>query len=199
MRISGYVNAVGRESRIMYNRERKKTFVETVQPKTFEKSLLKNSEVRLLFNHDPKRELGSTSDGVLKLHEDSIGLFADATITDPEVIEKARRKELRGWSFGFLDEKETWENTEEEPIRRSLTDIKLTEVSILDKIPAYVAMSIETRGKDCADIQEIRFLEDDTEIEEVEESEETKEADKTTVAIEEHRKYELELLKLKGE
>lgn len=33
--------------------------------------------------------------------EDNIGLHISADITDKEVAEKARRKELRGWSFGF--------------------------------------------------------------------------------------------------
>ena len=43
--------------------------------------------------------------GNLELYEDNIGLRAIATVTDEQVIEKARNKELRGWSFGFVSEK----------------------------------------------------------------------------------------------
>lgn len=63
----------------------------------------------MLLNHDNSRELGSTRDGNLELHEDNIGLRAIATITDADVIEKARKGELRGWSFGFFANSDEWE------------------------------------------------------------------------------------------
>lgn len=201
MKLSGYVNAVGRESRVMYNKDKEKTFVETVQPKTFEKALLKGEEVRLLFNHNPSRELESTSSGNFKLYEDSIGLYADATITDPEVIEEARNGNLTGWSFGFIDQRETWVESEQEPLKRSLTDIKLTEVSVLNKMPAYVAMSIETRCQEEATVEEIRYLED-REVELVEEADTRNEQENNTDEQREkqdHLKLEIEVLRLKGE
>lgn len=69
-------------------------------------------------------------DGVLSLTEDSIGLKAEATVNDAELAEKARKKELRGWSFGFIKKKDRWEG--ENPRRRYLEDLELREVSILD-------------------------------------------------------------------
>ena len=36
-----------------------------------------------------------------ELYEDNIGLRAIVEITDSDVIEKAKKKKLRGWSFGF--------------------------------------------------------------------------------------------------
>ncbi|MGQ7189771.1 HK97 family phage prohead protease, partial [Escherichia sp. HC-CC] len=54
------------------------------------------------------RKLGSIENGNLELYEDNIGLRAIATVTDEQVIEKARNKELRGWSFGFVSEKDSW-------------------------------------------------------------------------------------------
>ena len=59
----------------------------------------------LLFNHDKNRNLGSIENGNLELYEDNIGLRAIATVTDEQVIKKAKNKELRGWSFGFVSEK----------------------------------------------------------------------------------------------
>ena len=59
----------------------------------------------LLFNHNKNRKLGSIENGNLELYEDNIGLRAIATVTDEQIIEKARNKELCGWSFGFVSEK----------------------------------------------------------------------------------------------
>lgn len=142
--LDGYVNAAGRESRVMPSMRGK--FVEVVEPGTFGKALQRNDNVELRFNHG--QVLGSTKDGTLKLFEDNIGLRAIATVTDPMVIEKAKNKELRGWSFGFFKNQDRWEDTDKGYQRRFLEDIDLKEVSILDKTPAYIATSIEERGED---------------------------------------------------
>lgn len=79
--------------------------------------------------------------------EDDIGLRAICTITDKDVIEKARKGELRGQSFGFCAEKDRWEDTNKGYQRRYVEDLELFEVSILDnrKNPDYVGTSIEMR------------------------------------------------------
>ena len=100
--------------------------------------------MELRFNH--RRTLGSTEDGTIQLREDAVGLHASAIVQDEELAEKARRKELRGWSFGFVAKEQRWEG--ESPRRRYLDDIELREVSVLDKTPAYIATSIETREDD---------------------------------------------------
>lgn len=137
--IEGYVNVPGRDSRPL--RDRQGTYIEQVTPGTFGKALAKGNSVELRFNH--RRTLGSTEDGTVKLREDAVGLHAAADIQDEELAEKARKKELRGWSFGFVKEADRWEG--ENPRRRYLDGIELREVSILDKTPAYIATSIETR------------------------------------------------------
>ena len=62
-------------------------------------------------------ELGSTETN-LTLYEDNIGLRAEAEITDPEVIEKAKNKKLRGWSFGFKERDASEEETKSGLTRR---------------------------------------------------------------------------------
>ena len=100
----------------------------------------------LLFNHNAQRKLGSTSEGNLQLYEDNVGLRAIATITDAEVIEKAKNNELRGWSFGFIAKSDEWK--EEDHIqKRYVNAMELREISILDCEPAYVATSVEVRGE----------------------------------------------------
>lgn len=146
--IDGYVNAVARDSRLIPNV--KGSFREQIVPKAFQRALEKAENVDILLNHDKNRKLGSTTEGNLELFEDNIGLRAIATITDAEVIEKAKRNELRGWSFGFYSVKDRWEDIEEGVQRRYVEDLELTEVSIVDntKVPAYSATSIETRANE---------------------------------------------------
>ncbi|WP_025647648.1 HK97 family phage prohead protease [Clostridium perfringens] len=146
--IDGYVNAVARDSRLIP--DVKGSFREQIVPKAFQRALEKAENVDILLNHDKNKKLGSTAEGTLELFEDNIGLRAIATITDAEVIEKAKRNELRGWSFGFYSVKDRWEDIEEGVQRRYVEDLELTEVSIVDntKVPAYSATSIETRANE---------------------------------------------------
>jgi HK97 family phage prohead protease len=137
---------VGRESRVLPSS--RGPFREQIVPKTFERALLKTDDVDLRFNHDENRRLGSTKAGNLQLYEDNIGLRAIATVTDEEVMEKAKAGKLTGWSFGFIDKKPNWQDGADGVQRRFLEDIELLEVSILDKTPAYIATSIEARGEE---------------------------------------------------
>lgn len=144
--LDGYVNAVGRESRVLPSPKGK--FIEQIAPKTFAKALMKATDVELLFNHNKSRRLGSIKDGNLELREDNIGLRAIATVSDKEVMDKAKNGELQGWSFGMAVNEDTWKDAEDGIQRRMVTDLDLFEVSILDRTPAYVATSIEARGEE---------------------------------------------------
>ena len=157
--ISGYVNAVDRDSRCLppsMCSEATKPFYERIRPGTFAAALKKNDNIELRFNH--RRILGSTKDGALELHEDGVGLWARAVIRDAEVADKAGRGELRGWSFGFFGKRDTWEEVNPNTSRRNLEEIDLREVSILDKTPAYIGTSVasvEFRGEE-SEVLELR-------------------------------------------
>ena len=128
--LTGYVNVTGRDSRQLH--ENRRTFIEQVTPGTFKKALSKNSNVELRFNH--WRKLCDQNSGLI-LRENSVGLYADATFTDPEIARKARNNQLKGWSFGFSVVKDHWNSAGD---RRYLDEIRLREVSILDRDPAYI-------------------------------------------------------------
>ena len=154
LHISGYVNAVERESRRLPARmcgKAKSDFVEKITAGAFSRALQRASEVRFLYNHS--RDIGSTSDGSLRLAEDAIGLKAEAIITDGEVIKAAKNGELRGWSFGFRNAKDRWEDTEDGIQKRMLDDFDLDEVSILSITPAYIGTSVELRGEDVSETE----------------------------------------------
>lgn len=190
LHISGYVNAVERESRRLPARmcsKAKSDFVEKISAGAFGRAVSRAKEVRLMFNH--KRDIGGTADGTLKLSEDNIGLKAAAVITDPEAVEAAKRGELRGWSFGFTGAKDRWEDVSEGLQRRTIDDLDLQEVSILSVTPAYVGTSVELRGGSLAE----------TEFRSAEDSAKPVIMPDNNKEIATRYKAEIELLKLKGD
>lgn len=136
--LDGYVNAVARDSRIMLDEYNNK-FVEQITPGTFTRALQLATNIDCLLNHNESRKLASTSEGTLELYEDNIGLRANVTIRDSEVIEKAKKKLLRGWSFGFIAHQEHEEYTDSFK-RKFIDDLELFEVSIIDDtlLPCYI-------------------------------------------------------------
>ena len=175
--IDGYVNAVERFSKILTNKQGKK-FIERIMPSVFQRAIEKNDAIKVLLNHNYDMELANTKDGTAQLFEDNIGLRAIVEITDANVIEKAKQKKLRGWSFGFICNKQDEEVNEKGISERTVRDIDLFEVSIIDdkKIPAYIGTSIEMRDGEVKEI-EFRNSEDLTE----EETPSTTEDDKSDV------------------
>lgn len=158
--VSGYVNAVGRDSRPLADASG--YFIEQVQPGAFARSLSRKDPVMLL-NHDHSRVLSTKEDG-LDVREDAVGLYARATITDPNVVEKARAGKLSGWSFGFVPLKQDEKKAEDGMRHRILRDIDLREISLLDdtRTPAYIATSVMTR--DDGEEVEVREMPDAVEV-----------------------------------
>lgn len=143
--IDGYVNAVERYSKTLCDKNG--YFIERIMPNVFSRAIEKNPAIKVLLDHDYDKELANTKDGTATLVEDNIGLRATVEITDEDVIAKAKKKLLRGWSFGFYCNDQDEETGEDGIVKRSVKDIDLIEVSILDdkKIPAYIGTSIEMR------------------------------------------------------
>lgn len=194
--IEGYVNAIERNSKPLMSRIGK--FVERICKGAFKKAIKRNDDIHILLNHDWNKDLGSTKQGNLELEEDNIGLKARATITDAEVVEKAKKGDLVGWSFGFTDR--DVENTIEHGMpTRAVKDLDLFEVSILDrtKTPAYDGTLIATREEtsenhfigdilidETNDItDEIKTVETETENNEVETRENTDENAQVTEQV----------------
>ena len=171
--IDGYVNAVERDSKVLTGASGK--FIERIASGAFRRSLERakktNSPVKVLLNHDYTRVLSSNADDGTAISEDNIGLRCKCEIRDKEVIEKARSNKLVGWSFGFIPIKE--ERTDEEIPHRTIRELELKEVSILDdtKKPAYNGTSIEVRAEVLDDLIELRFLPDEVETIEVKKKE----------------------------
>lgn len=157
--ISGYVNAVERDSKVLQGQEG--PFVERAESGVFQRALDRAANVFLKLNHG--RDIGSVAEGNLKLREDAVGLYAEAIVADAETVREARAGHLTGWSFGFSDRAPCYEQQEGTEVRkRTLRDIDLAEVSVLTIAPAYIATSIEARSEGAA--SELRSIEDAPEV-----------------------------------
>lgn len=162
--IEGYVNAVERNSKPLT--ERGVTFIERIGAGAFKRAIQRAKDIRILLNHNWSRDLGGIKDGTLELEEDNIGLKARATITDPEVIEDARKGNLVGWSFGFEDAPDGVTQLRDEesglPLRK-VKDLDLFEVSLLNrsKSPAYVGTLVNVR--DDGSEERVKLSEDNIE------------------------------------
>lgn len=147
--ISGYVNAVDRFSRPM-RAGNGKVFIEKIKPGAFKRAIENGESIKVKHNHS-RIVADVRSDGVT-LKEDSIGLYCEGFFKDEEIIERAKNKELVGWSFGFVPENYKDEDSSQFGIdfERSIDDLVLNEVSIIDKrqLPCYVGTSIEVRAED---------------------------------------------------
>ena len=193
--IEGYVNAVERKSKPLMSRIGQ--FVERICKGAFKRAIERNDDIRLLLNHDWERDLGGTKDGNLELVEDNIGLHARATITDRDVVQKARNGQLVGWSFGFTDR--DVENHDENGIpTRDVKDLDLYEVSILDrsKRPAYDGTLVSVRSDDT--IQYHGYVLEQ-EIETRDETRQEQPQQEETPAAIDYSQYDQMIAEMKGE
>ena len=96
--ISGYVNAVQRESRAVITPHGKVN--EEIEPGVFADAINRAESVPMTVDHAGE-PVASTADGSLQIKEDAIGLRAEADITDQRTVEAAKAGHIRGWSFGM--------------------------------------------------------------------------------------------------
>ena len=156
--ITGYVNAVLRESKPVITRHGKVN--EVIEERAFQRALEKTNNVTVLLDHDAGRQIAQTSDGSIELREDNIGLHADMLVTDQEVVKNA--KNLKGWSFGMKRVVDSIEERADKLPLRHVKELELDHVAlILNKTPAYSSTSIELRADEEPEETEIRTAEDE--------------------------------------
>lgn len=150
--IEGYVNVAERESRAVVTPYGKVN--ELIEQGVFQRAIDSAEEIELMVDHD--RVIGSTKDN-LSLSEDAIGLRADLTTTDEEVVTDAKAGKIKGWSFGFRKPVDTVEQRADKLPLRRISGLILDEVSlIINKNPVYSATSVEVRADNEEDVTETR-------------------------------------------
>ena len=116
-------------------------FVERIAPGAFTRTLRdRKKDIRLYVNHDSNLVLASRRSGTLRLSEDERGLRVEADLPDTsagrDVRELMRTGVVDKMSFGFQVERrgDRWN---EDGTERTLTSVRLFEVSIVTGFPAY--------------------------------------------------------------
>ena len=162
--ISGYVNVTEKKSRPVITPHGK--VIEEIEPRAFEAAIGRAGNITLTVDHDGSHVYAETSNGSLKLFEDSIGLHADVLITDSTLIELAKKGKIRGWSFGMYNvEDEVEARADDLPLRR-IKALDLDHVTlVVNKQPVYSATSVELRAGG-ESIVETRSFENPVEIRE---------------------------------
>lgn len=143
--LSGYISVCRCDSKRL--RDKAGEFIEQIMPNAFKRSLLKNPNIPILFNHKWDRQLGRNGVNECRVYEDNIGLRYFIRTNDEEVVSLAKAGKLKGTSFGFYSLKETYETLKDGLKRRFVHDLQLLECSILSVEPAYLATSVEVRAE----------------------------------------------------
>lgn len=156
LHISGYVNVTEKMSKPVITSKGQKV-VEVIEPRAFEKALEKVDNVVMTKDHDPDCVLAETRSSTLELHEDAIGLHAEALITDERTIAEAKDGKVKGWSFGMTNVVDSIEERANNLPIRHVSALDLDHITlVVKKNPAYAATSIEMRADHEPDAVEFR-------------------------------------------
>jgi len=125
-------------------------FIERIAPGAFAKSLRnRKQDIRLYVNHDSNMVLASRRSGTLRLSEDERGLRVEADLPDTTAGRDIRELMATGvvdkMSFGFQVDRrgDKWSD---DGMERTLTSVRLFEVSVVTGFPAYEATTAAVRS-----------------------------------------------------
>ena len=151
--IAGYVNVVERKSRPVMTPHGK--CIEIVEQRAFEQALERAGDVSVTVDHSNSQFYASTSNKTLKLYEDNIGLHADVIISDPDVVELAKKGKIKGWSFGMYNVVDELEQRADDIPIRHIKSLDLDHITlVVNKCPVYSATSVELRADTETEIEE---------------------------------------------
>lgn len=129
-------------------------YIEQIAPTAFNKTLADRSEVKAFVNRDDGEIIGSSNAGTLRMHTEEDGLHFEVDVPNTTVgndaWETIKRGDCTTLSFGFIpvNYTETIEKDEDGTkfIRRTLTEVKLLEISVCVAFPAYPEGSTNARS-----------------------------------------------------
>lgn len=150
--ISGYVNVTEKKSKPVMTPHGK--VVEEVEPGAFRAAIERSGDVTVTVDHDDTHVYASTREQTLTLVEDNIGLHADVVITDPTLIDLAKKGKIKGWSFGMYNvQDEVEQRADDLPLRR-IKSLDLDHITlVVKKTPVYSATSVEVRAENEIDLE----------------------------------------------
>lgn len=152
-RVEGYSIVFNQRSRILYDKEKKKSFVEIIEPRAVTKEFLDQQDIKFLFNHDSNHILGRSifGYGTLSYEIDDYGvkysLELPNTTDGSDVLELIRRGDIFGCSFAFLYDKDGVVDAKKggENLRTIIKFARISDFSIVVD-PAYWGTFVSARA-----------------------------------------------------
>jgi len=143
MLVEGYAIVFNSESRDLGG------FTEVVKEDALDKALERNTDVLALYGHDYQNVLGRQSADTLQLKKDERGIKFTLDLPNTQlgrdVYTLVERGDLKGNSFGFTVEKDSWDKKGDKVIRTIEQVRDLFEISIVS-LPAYEATELTKRS-----------------------------------------------------
>ena len=143
MLVEGYAIVFNSESRDLGG------FTEVVKENALDKALERNTDVLALYGHDYQNVLGRQSADTLQLEKDERGIKFTLDLPNTQlgrdVYTLVERGDLKGNSFGFTVEKDSWDKKGDKVIRTIEQVRDLFEISIVS-LPAYEATELTKRN-----------------------------------------------------
>lgn len=103
--IEGYAVVFGQESRVMFDKEKQRAFVEIIERGAITEELLRSCDVKAVLEHNKQRLLARSGSGTLSLELDDYGLkyrFDAPNTPDGDfAVEMIKRGDLFGSSFAY--------------------------------------------------------------------------------------------------
>ncbi len=152
--INGYAMVFGQESRIMYEKETKRFFIEVIENGALTEETLQTCDVKALIEHNRQRLIARSVNGKgsLSLLVDDYGLkyrFESPATNDGDyAVIMVKRGDINGSSFAYTtNEKEnvTYEKQGSIWLRRVHKIDRIFDVSIVSD-PAYFGTEVTTRS-----------------------------------------------------
>lgn len=116
-------------------------FREIVPKSTWEKAI--NDKIQFFYNHKPYFQLGETAE--LRAEYDGVYLYVTLKESERGLYDAVKNGDITGMSFGFRAIEDEWQ-TIGNYNQRTILDMELFEVSILDTEAAYYGTTTETRS-----------------------------------------------------
>lgn len=156
--IEGYAVVFGQESRVMYDREKQRAFVEVIERGAITEEMLRDCDVKALLEHNKQRLLARYNRGVgsLTLELDDYGLKyrfdAPNTVDGDFAVEMIKRGDIYGSSFAYFandkDKSKVSYSMKDGLLTRTVHRIdRITDISPVSD-PAFFGTDVTVRSMD---------------------------------------------------
>ena len=118
---------------------------------------LENDDIRILYNHNDDIVLARKGAGTVTFEDREIGTFVDMIVNESDsqamdIYARVERKDIPGWSIGFISEKEEPEYRADGSVLNHIKKARAVEFSVCS-FPAYSQTEISARKAESLSIR----------------------------------------------